>query len=44
MAVQVDTQDIPKLAIGALTGLGFIFVLIVALNHVHAKGGAGVSV
>jgi hypothetical protein len=44
MAVQVDSTDIPKLAIGALTGLGAIFVLIVIMNHVHAKGGVGASV
>lgn len=44
MAVQVDGQDVPKLMVGALAGLGFVFVLVVVLNHVHARAGAGVEI
>ena len=42
MAVQVSSQHIPPLMVGALAGAGGIFLLIVVLNRVHA--GAGVRV
>lgn len=44
MAVQVDPTDVTKLMVGALWGAGVVFVLIILLNHVHGKAGAGVGV
>lgn len=44
MAVNVDTPDVPKLMVGALSLAAVLFCFIVVVNHVHAKAGVGVAV
>jgi hypothetical protein len=43
MGVMVQQQDVPKLMVGALAGLGLLFGLIVILNHVSGRAEVGVG-
>lgn len=41
--VQVSQQHVAPLMIAALAGAGAVFVLIVLVNHVSARGEVGVG-
>jgi hypothetical protein len=43
MGVQVSSQHVPMLMVGALAGVGVIFLGIVILNHASAKGSVTVG-